>query len=267
MVPAASREFSNTAEQSPLVSDSESDSSNSWQGPNLEDFLRYVTESVDKLVKITRAMKTASAHSRSARAQAYEEWEDGPDGPINKSKLFEDFVGTFLEYRYRELHPNVRLRLQKAISRCSRQIAYRRKDKRKLLYGSNGNVTVVENKPSPMPQPEVPPATRSQTASQSRSLSGQQLDRGFNHLKTSSHRGSNMTGSTLSPGFNPLDSKSSVSSGSSYSRLSGNPFHDLPPPPPLQAKDRFFQCPYCCILLPRNKSKPRAWRRVISLVS
>ena len=235
-------------------SESESSSEDTWQEPSLEDYLDDIVESIDKLVKITKAIRQASAYSGNSKAQAYEDVEQGPDGPVNKSQIFEQFIGDFLEKRYRQTDSNIRARLQRAISRCNRHFAYRRRYQQKLFYGTD-EVMEARSNVLPAPKQAIVPTL-------SQPIHG---DVPANvHSKRSEVRtyapSSHMTASTLRPDFRPFDTKSSVISGSSFSRLSRKPSDDLPPAPPLEAGDRYFQCPYCCVLLPRNKSDPRAWR-------
>ena len=242
-------------------SDSDSTSDASGPIPTISDFLWDISSSVDKLVQISRAIRKASAQSNSAKAEAYEEWENAPTGRINKSRGFEEFIGVLLEYRYRYLHINVRQRVQKAISRCNRRIAYQRRHQRVHHYDppkkghenldlSMAKQPIVFESSDPSPLHSSTPAVG---------------PRQVVHLQVApSLQGTKVSASTLSPNFSPFvpDDASSVSAGSSVSRMTGNPADDLPPPPALKGSERYFQCPYCCLQLPRKRLRRRAWTYV-----
>ena len=225
----------------------------------MEDFLNDISGSVDKLVQISRAIKNSSTSNWSIKAEAYEEWEDELGVLINKSERFKVFVGILLEHRYRDLHVDVRNRLRESISRCHRRIAYQKKCQPKLSY--EGAKMVTENQGRSVAMLSVLPTPGSKAAQQLI-----QLATAPTAPIAQSQRGSYMSASTLSPEFNPFGSenRSSVSSGSSYSRLQANQEEELPPPPPLKGNQRYFQCPYCFIQLPRKRAKRRAWMYVES---
>lgn len=237
-------------------SDSESHSDKSAHVPSVEDFLNDISGSVDKLVQISRAIKNSSAFNWSVKAEAYEEWEDELGVPINKSERFKVFVGTLLEHRYHDLHVDVRNRLRDSISRCPRRIAYQKKCQPRLSYG--GAKITAENQDRPAAMLPVLPTPGSMAVQQPIQLATFPV--------AQSQQGSYMSASTLNPDFNPFgcEKRSSVSSGSSYSRLQVNPEEGLPPPPPLKGNERYFQCPYCFIQLPRKRAKRRAWMYVES---
>ena len=222
--------------------------------------MRDISKSVDKLVQISRAIKKSSTPNRSLRAEAYEEWEDGPDGKINLSKGFEDFIGVLLEYRYRDVHENLRNRLRIAISRCHRRIAYQRRHHVRYRRDITRNRSKLAS-PSAVIAPTALPSQLPTSGSSDQIVTPHEGA----HLEASvvvpSQQGTIFSASTLSPNFSPFDydDKSSISSGSSFARLSGNPKHDLPPPPIFNGNERYFQCPYCCIQLPRKTSRKRAW--------
>ena len=253
-----------TIKTSSSSSDTESSSDESWNVPTIEDFLRDISNSVDKLVQISAAIKKSSTQNRSIRADAYEEWEDGPAGKISKSKGFEDFVGILLEYRYRDLHDNVRNRLRIALSRCNRRIAYQRRHQSRIRYDSTRDTLEAAHPSTAITAPAAAPSQLSALGMDIRPVSSHQADHLGIAPAAPSQRGTNVSASTLSPNFSPFDheSKSSVSSGSSFSRLAANPYNDLPPPPPLKGNERYFQCPYCCIQLPRKRTGKRAWAYV-----
>ena len=231
-------------------------SDTTWQEPNLEGYLNDTIESINKLVKITRAIRQSSVHKRNPKVEAYEDIEAGPNGPINNSQNFEKFIGEFLEKRYRETNSNIRVRLQSAISGCRRRFAYRRRyqEKLKVLYGSAVLTETRSNTPN---KPDHAVTTTLLHSTNNIVSANVQRNQTVAKLNAPS---SHMTASTLRPDFRPFDTKSSVVSGSSFSRMSRDPRNDLPPVPSFKPSDRHFQCPYCFILLPRNKSESRAWR-------
>ena len=247
---------------SPSSSDSESSSDGAWHVPTITDFLRDVSSSVDRLVQISKAIRKSSAGSNNMKAEAYEEWENGPIGKVNKSKGFEDFVGVLLEHRYRDIHENLRFRLRSAISRCHRRIAYQRRHQPRLHYATlkNRKITYPSSAASVpvtvLPKPSSPSSAQIMPSNDALMLPVT--------ATASSLGGTNVSASTLSPTFSPFDydSSSSVSSGSTFSRFTANPFDDLPPAPQIGGNERYFTCPYCCIQLPRKKSKRRAWMYV-----
>ena len=246
---------------SPPSSDSDSTSDESGPIPTLTDFLHDVSSSIDKLVQISRAVKKASAQSNSMKAEAYEEWENTPTGRINKSKAFEDFISILLEHRYRDLHDNVRDRLKMALSRCNRRIAYQRRHQKALRYESATRSHETSKLSVATTSPAAAPSNPALSGNKVPTVGSSQTD----YLEiTQSLVGTKISASTLSPGFSPYvrDDTSSVSAGSSVSRMTGDPLNDLPPPPVLEGAARYFQCPYCCVQLPRKRSKRRAWMYV-----
>ena len=253
-IASASKELSS-------ISDSESSSDESAPIPNIEDFLRDISSSIDKLVQISGAIKKASAQSNSMKAEAYEEWENTSSGKINKSKGFEDFIRILLEHRYRSLNENLRNRLHAALSRCNRRIAYWRRHQRVLRYnsfqGSHDTISV----PVATTLPASPLLQQSPSDGRAPIAPSQQASQ---LQVVPSLGGTKISASTLSPNFSPYknDNRSSVSGGSSVSRMTGNPTDDLPHPPTLKGAERYFQCPYCCMQLPRKRSMRRAWAYV-----
>ena len=216
-------------------SDSESSSDATWQEPSLEVYLDDVAESVNKLVKITRAIRQSSSKYRSSKAQAYEDIEAGPDGPINHSEIFEKFIGEYLSKRYHETNGNVRARLQSAISCRRRHFAYRKRHQQKLFYG---NIRGTEARSDGQAKSKIaitPPLLQpAETNTVPVHIPLSRINVRPNAPSTQ------ITASTLRPDFHPLEIKSSIISGSSHSRLSRDPNDHLPPAPPLRAGERLF---------------------------
>ena len=233
-------------------SDSDSDSDEPWPEPDLKQLLSDVAESTDKLIKLLGAIQASSRRGKSAKAQAYEDWDS--DYGISRSKEFEVYMGKLLDIRYGgDDRAHLRNRLQTAISRCRRQFAYRRRHQRKLFYGGGAPLDTLEI--AGRLKPETSELASEQVLSGV--LSGPSISP---TALPSRPPMSQTTFSKVHSNFRPLDTKSSITSGSASSRISGNVHNAISPPPQLQPSQRNFQCPYCCILLPRSKSEVRAWR-------
>lgn len=246
------------------TSDHDSNSDQSWQVPTVGDFLRDISNFIDKLVQVSRAIKESSIQNRSIKAEAYEEWENGPSGKINTSKGFDDFIGALLKHRYSNLHESVRDRLRVAISRCNRRIAYQRTHQSRLLYGTRGDTSKTGGSTKNTLVPAGVPSQLLAPGSDGSTVPSDQIHPLQFVTAAPSQLGTNVSASTSSSNFSPLDrdDQSSITSGSSSLRMTTNSYSDLPPPPPLEGNLRYFECPYCCIQLPRKRARRRAWAYV-----
>ena len=210
-------------------------------------------ESVDKLAQIAFAIRKSSGWSRNARGAVYEEWEDG----INKSAIFQQYIANVLQFRLPGTNVNVRRRLVVAISERRRQFAYFRRHQKKLFYGTSDNFETFKIR--------AQPNSGETSGKQGKIAEASNISGSFTaKLSAPSLLLSQTTASTLHPELFVRDTGSSISSGSSRSQASGQVDASLPPPPADNKNDRYFQCPYCCLLLPRAKLKRRAWRFVAS---
>ena len=228
----------------------------------LDICLKDISSSIDRLATVTRTIRKASGQSKNAKAQTYEDWADSPDGPINRSAMFESFIGTFLEFQFRDVDERVRSRLQTAVSRCRRRIAYRRRHQEKLVYGKSSSwvESGLQDLSLSASQAVLTNATLSLASNACPADTPNQPNTTL--MSTFERRSplSQTTASALRYDFRPSDTKSSVVSGSSRSRLSGQVESDIPPPPPMKPGEKYFECPYCCLPLPKSKAKVRTWK-------
>lgn len=234
-------------EQDP-ASSADSDSEASLQSSDLDDLIDDVVESVDKLSKVAFAINKSSAQSHKVKGAAYEDWEDG----TNKNELFERLVSVVLEHRYPNISFNLKHRLTTTISQRRRQLVYLRKNRPKAIQGGFIDTEARSN-------PSFMASSPSQETLGDRELLTAKTEVLRINPSTPNLMRSQTTASILPPVLF-RDNKFSVALGLSYSQLSQLTEEDLPPPPSINHGEKYFQCPYCYLLLSHEKAGTEAWR-------
>jgi hypothetical protein len=236
-------------------SDSESETESQPQSSltyELRARLEDISELVNKLIKFSVAIRASGVRNRTLRATAYDHWEDG----FNQSEIFETiYLPQVLRQRYGLEDPLLQ-RLCKTISTRRRRFLYQRHHQENLGYGADAlELRRTQRRPLRADSP-----SRAGSLSSSRNLQ----ENGSGPAMCDVGGGSLLQPPTKATTFNnfALDTanKSSIVSGSK--RASGQQISEIPPPPQVGLKQKHFQCPYCCLLVPREKADVSRWRLV-----
>ena len=208
--------------------------------------LQSISEIVDKLLKLAELIRASGSRSRASRATNYEHIEDG----VNQTALFEkEYLPQVLKYRFKLEEPLLSS-FCAAISLRRRRFLYQSKHQKRLAYGGG-----AQEEPTKKPENKqvLPTAKHRATGSTPSQLampgkSGGKID-------TSTEAPTKAT--TFKIQQKPR-APSIIVSASTKSAAAGM---DFPHPPPMASeRATHFQCPYCCVLVPKTKREPTAWR-------
>ena len=209
--------------------------------------LQSVSEIVDKLLKLAEAIRASGSRSRASRAINYEHIEDG----VNQTELFEkDYLPQVLKHRFKLEEPLLS-RFCAAISLRRRRFLYQSKHQKRLAYGGGAQEEPTrkpENKQAlPSPEHRATGLVPSQLAMPVKS--GGKID-------------SSTEAPTKATTFNIEQKPKAPSRIVSASTKSAAAGVDFPGPPPLASeRATHFECPYCCVLVPKLKREATAWRQ------
>ena len=257
----ASVERSLVSQDQTQETDPGGDSSNS---ETIETVLENIASEIDQLLKLSSAIRSSGLKNHDLRAAAFIDWDrDDPDHPFSRTEQFFNFVDNLLERRYDwKEKVYLKTRLTKAIAERRNEFSYRQNHQKKLSsYGSSfGRIGRVLAK-STEERPRFPEKTDEQ---QGVGLNVVTRPDGFAERKekTLYAPGATTTASTFRQELFQHTSKSSITSGSTRGSHAVYQDDTIPPPPRLGPRECHFQCPYCCILLPRSTLRPSAWRYV-----
>ncbi len=209
--------------------------------------LENISDIVQKLVKIAVAIRKSGLKARNLRADA---WEDKDEDGLNRTDLFEQSFRLILEKRYGLTDP-LRSRICVAVCRQKHRIKYRRAHQEHLSFRQEFELTHQERQLHAAPQ-TLFPTSEIYT----------EIKEG---VKFAQSRATQLSRHTEATKYTKIESEQrSLASGAPSSRISSNS-HTLkatiPEPPLVKPGMRYFQCPYCCILVPREKAESiRKWR-------
>ncbi|OCL12400.1 hypothetical protein AOQ84DRAFT_437031 [Glonium stellatum] len=240
-----------SASESELASDT--DTKSEILSP-LQDRLRVIEQTVDKLFRFSIAIRKPSlaAQNLKADSRAIKD-EEGNDISSN----FELFAREFVRRRFPDAHPILQDRISKAMLLRRRRFVYRQRHQYKL-----------ENKG---PSANVAKITRLWAQSQASYPTTLKAENESPHLAAilSNHKEEATVLSCTSASAFPRNrfradsvlAPSTKASTAIYAYGNHADAVQIPPPPKLLPLSKEFECPYCCIILPVKEAAPIRWRR------
>ncbi|KAF7504453.1 hypothetical protein GJ744_002190 [Endocarpon pusillum] len=246
--PVAEDELSSESSESEPDAESSPQSSSTYE---LRARLEDIAELVNKLVKLSIAIRASGVRSRWLRATTYQHWEDG----VNESEIFERiYLPQVLRLRFGLKDPILR-RLCGAISNRRRLFLYQRRHEQTLAYGADA----LELRRTQRQSPHLGALSKAGSEASFPKSPQQKVD-----LFTCDTAGNSLLqpptkATTFRQVALDTANKSSIASGSK--RASNLEGVEIPPPPTVGVRARHFQCPYCCLLVPRKKAELPRWRQ------
>ncbi|KAL9110446.1 MAG: hypothetical protein Q9227_004990 [Pyrenula ochraceoflavens] len=211
----------------------------------IQSRLDHIVDVVNKLSSLARVIQTSGVRSRIFQAANYVHYDNG----TNLTKNFEEkYLPDTLRHRYQLTEPLLS-RLSRAISLRRRRFMYQLTHQKNLTYGvevdhaSRYMDSPAEHAVNSTNSPQAGTPARRLAAA----LRHNQVQSGTARLTRASAPSSVPLESIVSEMIVPM-SKSSVET------------IDTPPPPPLEKGAKYFQCPYCCLLVGADKATEAAWR-------
>lgn len=219
--------------------------------------LRYLLENisdlVEKLVKISVAIRKSGLKARNLRADA---WEDKDEDGLDTTDNFEKSLSLILEKRYGLTGP-LNLRICAALGKQKHRIKYWKLHQEKLSFGKEFDRTDQDR--------QLHGASRhlTETSGTHREIS--------QHVKVAQSHATRLTKHTEATAYTKIDfDQKPIASSAPISTISSNSYAlkaTIPKPPFVVPGMKYFQCPYCCILLSREKADSIAkWRYEVRCV-
>jgi hypothetical protein len=202
--------------------------------------LENTSDLVEKLVKISVAIRKSSSKARNLRADAWEEKEE--DG-FNTVDLFEKSFLLILEKRYGLTDP-LKSRICAAVCTQKHRMKYRQAHQEILHFGAEFDLSHQERQPHFASPPLV------ETSGTNTEMKGR--------IETAQSYTNRLTLYTEATKYTKVNlDQTYLASAAHISNISSNSYAvkaTIPKPPPMRPGMKYFQCPYCCILIPREKA-------------
>lgn len=215
----------------------------------LQNRFRNVSDIVSKLMKVAEVIRSSRAPSKADRAARYVCIDE--DGVDLIAEFETRFLPCVLEHKYKV--PEYLLdRLCKAIGRRRRCLLYQASHQRRLAYGGETDL-IMPGSRALGPHIYGGGAFTQPTGGAGSAGSPTKV------VETSVAALSGATTFRLEP---KAKAPSTIASGSVA--FDGSALEIPPPPNGASAKSTHFECPYCCIMVPMAKQKPRQWQKHVT---
>ena len=247
--PVAEDDLSSESSESEPDAESPPQSSSTYE---LRARLEDIAELVNKLIKLSIAIRASGVRNRSLRATTYQHWEDG----VNESEIFEKmYLPQVLRLRFGLKDPILQ-RLCRAISNRRRLFLYQRRHQQNLAYGADA----LELRRTQRQSPSLGALNNAGSQASSQKSPEQKADLFLRNIAGHSLLHPPTKATTFRQVAFDTANRSSIVSGSK--QASNLDSTEIPPPPTIGVRAKHFQCPYCCLLVPRKKAELSRWRLV-----
>lgn len=240
---------------SSVSSSSSSDSTSSSSDQSVEigpdaspvrtKILGTIEEAIDRLHRLSVAIRKSSITSRNSKAATFvERDEEGNDLSVE----FEKYAAQKIKFTFKEINEQLCERLAGAIALRRRRFQYRKSHQKKLEYSVYRPAPVS----TVVPQKQI---SLLATATENKSLQATTISRPS--IQQSATTASAFDHEKLSY---PAAPASRASTARSASMIVQNYSLDFPKPPFIAPHSKEFKCPYCYMILPVTEASDTRWK-------
>ena len=214
--------------------------------------LEDVSDLLSDLIKLSVVIRKAGLQSRSLRAASYVPRDE--DDRERLKQFEKSFLPQVLEYRHELKDRLLRERLCRAISRRRRYFEYHTTHQQRIAFGGD---PVEEQQPTQLLQ--LPVSAEQDTSPNAPAITSPDISLRRNprvHVRSlPPTKASDYDPHAIKEFSQKSSMPRSMVSSNTFARTSG-----IPGPPKVFGSGKHFECPYCPILISRNKLSKPLWR-------